>query len=103
MRPLLTLISVAAMIGMAAPASAYTSDDEFLATVQAAGISAPNPERAIAAGKWVCQRAGEGAQMVDLVKAVQAQNPGLSADNAAKFAAIAANVYCPNALGAKTG
>ena len=44
--------------------------------------------------------------MADLVKTVQAQNPGLSSDNAAKFAAIAANVYCPNALpatGAKTG
>lgn len=100
MRPLLTLIGVATLIGMAAPAQAYTSDEEFLATVQAAGISAPDPQRAISAGKWVCQRAGEGAQMADLVKTVQAQNPGLSADNAAKFAAIAANVYCPNALGA---
>jgi hypothetical protein len=100
MKPLLALLGAAAVIGIAAPAHAYTSDDEFLATVQAAGIHAPDPQRAITAGRWVCQRAGEGAQMADLVKSVQAQNPGLSADNAAKFAAIAANVYCPNALGA---
>ncbi len=106
MKPLLTLLGAAAMIGIAAPAQAYTSDEQFLATVQAAGIHAPDPERAISAAKWVCQRAGEGAQMADLIKTVQAQNPGLSSDNAAKFAAIAANVYCPNALPAasvKTG
>jgi hypothetical protein len=100
---LLALTSLAVVIDMAVPAHAYTSDEEFLATIQAAGISYPDPQRVIAAGKWVCQKAGEGERMVDLVKRVEALNPGLTEDNAAKFAAIAANVYCPNALAAKGG
>lgn len=53
MKLLLTLASLAAMIGAAAPASADGVDDTFLATLHAAGISFPDPARAIAAGKWV--------------------------------------------------
>jgi len=37
---------------------------------------------------------------VDVVKDIQAQNSGLRGDNAARFTAIAANVYCPSALSA---
>jgi hypothetical protein len=93
------LASLAAMIGMAAPAYADASDDRFLASLQAAGVTFPDPVKVIAAGKWVCQTVGQGAQMVDVVKTIQTKNPGLSGDNAAKFTAIAANVYCPQALG----
>jgi Protein of unknown function (DUF732) len=95
---LLTLTSLAAMIGMAAPAYADATDDTFLATLHAAGITAPQPDKAIAAGKWVCNMVHLGDPMVDVVKTVQTANPGLSADNAAKFTAIAANVYCPATL-----
>ena len=94
----LALTSLAAAIGMAVPAHADGNDDAFLASLQAAGITFPDPGRAIAAGKWVCQAAGQGTPMADVVKAVQAQNSKLREDNAAKFTAIAANVYCPNAL-----
>ena len=38
--------------------------------------------------------------MADIVKTIQTQNPGLHGDNAARFAAIAANVYCPTTLAA---
>jgi Protein of unknown function (DUF732) len=103
---LLTLTSLAAAIGMAVPAHADSNDDAFLASLQAAGITYPDPARVIAAGKWVCQAVGQGTQMVDVVKTVQAQNSGLRGDNAAKFTAIAANVYCPQALttsGGKAG
>jgi Protein of unknown function (DUF732) len=100
---LLALAGLAVVIGMAGPARAYTADDEFLATIQAAGIVYPDPQRVIAAGRWVCQKAGEGQRMVDLVKSVEEMNPGLTADKAAKFAAIAAHVYCPNALPATGG
>jgi hypothetical protein len=95
---LLALTSLAATIGMALPARADSNDDAFLVSLQAAGITFPDPGRAIAAGKWVCQAVGQGTPMVDVVKTIQTQNSGLRGDNAAKFTAIAANVYCPNAL-----
>jgi hypothetical protein len=98
MKPLLMLASTAAMIGMAAPAYADAMDDQFLAALQATGVTFPDPARAIAAGRWVCQAVGQGTQMVDVVKTVEDRNPGLREENAAKFAAIAATAYCPSAL-----
>jgi hypothetical protein len=99
----LTLTSLAALVGMAVPARADGNDDAFLVSLNAAGITYPDPVRVIAAGKWVCQAAGQGTQMVDIVKTIQAQNSGLHGDNAARFTAIAANVYCPQALSATAG
>ncbi len=99
MRLLLVLTSFAGMIGMAAPAFADTSDDQFLASLQAAGIGYPSPDRVIAAGKLVCQLAGQGKPMADVVNTIQGANPGLHGDNAARFTAIAAEAYCPKALG----
>ncbi|WP_231995772.1 DUF732 domain-containing protein [Mycobacterium sp. 852002-51163_SCH5372311] len=96
--PILTLAGLAVVLGVAGPAYADSTDDEFIATIQAAGISFPDPARVIAAGKWVCETAGQGTQMVDVVKDVQRLNPGLSQEKAAKFTAIAANIYCPKAL-----
>ncbi|WAC89732.1 DUF732 domain-containing protein [Mycobacterium sp. Aquia_213] len=98
MRRILLLISAVAMVGTAAPAYADPMDDQFLAALQASGVTFPDPARAIAAGKWVCQAVGQGTQMVDVVKTVEDRNPGLREDNAAKFAAIAATAYCPSAL-----
>jgi Protein of unknown function (DUF732) len=95
---LLALTSLAAMVGVAAPARADSSDDAFLASLHAAGITFPDPGPAIGAGRWVCQAVGKGTQMVDVVKTIQSRNPGLHGDNAARFTAIAANVYCPQAL-----
>ena len=97
-RLLLTLTSLAAAIGMAGPARADDKDLAFLTSLQAAGITYSDPTRAIAAGKWVCQAVGQGRQMVDVVKSIQAENSGLRGDNAARFTAIAADVYCPQAL-----
>ena len=102
MKLLLTLASLAAMVGAAAPAYADGVDDTFLATLRAAGINFPDPVRAIAAGKWVCNAAHGGNPMADVVKTVQSENPGLRGDNAARFTAIAANVYCPTTLAANT-
>jgi Protein of unknown function (DUF732) len=99
MRPILLLAGLAAAIGMAAPAHADSDDDRFLASLQAAGVTFPDAAKVIAAGKWVCQTVGQGTQMTDVVKTIQTKNPGLSGDNAAKFTAIAASVYCPQALG----
>ncbi|MCV7099639.1 DUF732 domain-containing protein [Mycobacterium palustre] len=104
MKPLLlTLTSLATLVGMAVSARADSNDDAFLVSLNAAGITYPDPARAISAGKWVCQAVGQGTQMADVVKKVQAQNSGLHGDNAARFTAIAANVYCPQALSAVGG
>ena len=89
---LVMLTSFAAAIGVAVPAHADDNDVAFLTSLQAAGITYPDPSRAIAAGKWVCQAVGQGRQMVDVVKSIQAENSGLRGDNAARFTAIAANV-----------
>jgi hypothetical protein len=99
MRPLLVLISFAGMIGLAAPAYADPADDAFLAELQAAGIGFPAPDRVIAAGRLVCQLSGQGKPMADVVNTIQGANPGLHGDNAARFTAIAAKVYCPQAIG----
>jgi len=99
MRPLLVLIGVAGMIGMAAPAYADANDDAFLAALQKAGIGFPAPDRVIAAGRLVCQLSGQGKPMADVVNTIQGANPGLHGDNAARFTAIAADAYCPQAIG----
>jgi hypothetical protein len=103
MKPLLALWALAALIGMAAPAHADGNDDSFLASLQAAGITYQSVDRVIAAGKSVCKMVDQGKQMVDVVKTVQNLNPGLHGDNAARFTAIAANVYCPQALTVVSG
>jgi Protein of unknown function (DUF732) len=97
-KPFVALASVAVVIGFAVPAHADAADDQFLATIKAAGITFGDPSKVISAGKWVCKMSGQGSQMADLVKTIQAQNPGLTGDNAARFTAIAANTYCPEAL-----
>ena len=89
------------MIGMAVPAHADSTDDTS-SPHYAAGISYPYPDRAIAAGKWVCNMVHQGNPMVDVVKSIQTENPGLQGDNAARFTAIAANVYCPTTLAGDT-
>lgn len=103
MKPLPALSFLAVVIGMAAPAYADGNDDAFLATLQAAGITYQSPDRAIAAGKSVCKMADQGRSMVDVVKTIQNLNPNLHGDNAARFTAIAANLYCPQALSAVNG
>ncbi|CNI54640.1 DUF732 domain-containing protein [Mycobacterium conspicuum] len=102
MKYLLTLASLATVLGTAAPAYADGADDIFLGSLRAAGITFPDPERAIAAGKWVCSAVHGGNAMVDVVKTVQNENPGLRGDNAAQFTAIAANTYCPTTLAGNT-
>ena len=102
MRPLLLLITFAGVIGMAAPAYADTSDAEFLAALQKAGIGFPSPDKVIAAGRLVCQLSGQGKPMADVVNTIQGANPGLHGDNAARFTAIAADAYCPQAIGQPT-
>jgi hypothetical protein len=97
MRFLPALASFAAMIAMAVPAHADSTDDQFLAALGAAGITYPDPDKAIAAGKSVCKMANDNnMRMANVVIVIHNSNPRLLWDEAAKFTAIAAHAYCPD-------
>ena len=100
---LVALFGAAGVLGFAAPAYADpaegTDDVGFLATVRDAGLTYSNPGQAIAFGKTVCGWIGAGKPGPELVQDLQKNNPGLSADHATLFVAIAAKYYCPQQLG----
>ncbi|OBG49580.1 hypothetical protein A9X03_27485 [Mycobacterium sp. E1715] len=98
MKLVLTISSVAVMIGLAAPAYADDTDGAFLASLDAAGFTYTDPGQAIQAAHYVCSAASGGTAIADIATAVQKGDSALSADKAAKFTAIAANAYCPDAL-----
>lgn len=87
-------------IGLAAPAQAGSADDNasFLAALGEAGIHYNSPGQAVAAGEAVCQLMNEGKTGTDVVWQLVLTNPGLTDETAAKFASIAARVYCPHQL-----
>jgi Protein of unknown function (DUF732) len=98
MKILLALTTFAAMIGMATPAHADSTDDSFIASLKAADISFSDPDAAVGAGKWVCDKVNGGTDMSSVVKTLETKNSSLNPDKASKFAAIAANAYCPDAI-----
>jgi hypothetical protein len=98
MKLLLPLACFAAVIGMAVPAHADSTDDSFIASLNAAGITYSDPDAAVGAGKWVCDKVNGGTDMSDVVKTLTSKNSSLNPDKASKFAAIAANAYCPDAI-----
>jgi hypothetical protein len=98
MKLLLALTSLAAIIGMSVPAHADSTDDAFIASLKAVGITFSDPDKAVGAGKWVCDTVNGGTQMTDVVKTLQDKNSSLSEEKANKFAAIAADAYCPQAI-----
>ena len=103
MRLVLLLAGVTVAIGTAASAHADVDgrDQAFLTTLSQAGVTYLNPERAVAAGKSVCDLVDGGMTGAEIVKNLQEKNPGFVGDGAAKFAAIAAQAYCPTALTAQ--
>jgi hypothetical protein len=98
MKLILALTSFAAMIGIAAPAHADSTDDSFIASLKAAGITYTDQDAAVGAGKWVCDKVNGGTDMSDVVTTLTKKNTSLNPDKASKFAAIAANAYCPDAV-----
>ena len=98
MKRLLLLASIAAAIGLAAPAHADAGDDGFLAALQQAGITHRGAPEAIAAGRAVCQLMDQGLTPMDTVNAVRSTNPGFTPEHAARFAITAASAYCPQHL-----
>ncbi len=100
MKKVLLLAGVAVAIGTAASAHAdiTAKDQAFLNSLSQAGLVYMSPERAVAAGKSVCDLADGGMEGAEIVKNLQEKNPGFNGDGAAKFAALAAQSYCPEKL-----
>ncbi|BBY56639.1 DUF732 domain-containing protein [Mycobacterium koreense] len=107
---LLGALGVAAVIGLAAPAGAEpgtdgtpgSQDDGFIDALRAAGITFPDPAQAVSAAHTMCGLADSGEPGLEILHDLKVNNPGISTDGAAEFAAIAANTYCPHEL-APTG
>ncbi|MBW0018382.1 MAG: DUF732 domain-containing protein [Mycobacterium sp.] len=93
-------VATGAVFGTAAPAKADldSTDQAFLVTLRQAGVTYQDPESAIRAGKTVCSLVASGMSGADVVKSLQDNNPGFQGDGAGKFAAIAAEAYCPKAI-----
>lgn len=99
MRLLLTLTSLLVVMGLAAPAHADPSQDQaLLVSLNAAGIKYKDPASVVVTGQAVCDMANAGKSGVEVVNMLQGANPGLSQENAARFTAIAAGIYCPAKL-----
>lgn len=100
MKRLLTLVSVLTAIGLAAPAYGEPEGDDgaFLAALQNAGFTYTSPGLVITSAKAVCGFISKGETGLQVVHDVKDQNPGMTMDDAARFAAIASNAYCPEHL-----
>jgi hypothetical protein len=102
MRPLLALLGVSTMIGLAAPAygdpNGGADDVGFLASLRSAGITYTSPDGAIAFAKTVCVSMGSGESGLQVVQDLKTNNPALTTDHASKFVAISAKYYCPQQL-----
>lgn len=105
-RGVLSAWVVAAVVGAPAyadPGAGDGGDDgagdaAFLTALRAAGLTFASEEQAIVAGHAVCSMANNGETGLQVVKQLTTDNPGLTMDAAARFAAAAANAYCPHQL-----
>lgn len=70
----------------------------FLAALQQDGISYPDPNQAIAAGKAVCTCLNNGESGLRLIHDLKTRNSGFDMESASQFAVIAAKYYCPQQL-----
>lgn len=96
MRFLLVLVSIAAVIGLAAPAYAdVNNDQDFLKDLRDAGITYQNGDNAITIGKSVCELLDDGQSSAEIVTQLRNQNPAFQGASAAKFTYLASAHYCP--------
>ncbi len=105
MRLLFAPLGAFVVISFAAPAHAEPDGDDaaFLANLSNSGITYSSPSQAIASAKAVCGLMGRGETGLQVVSDIKDQNPGMTMDGAAKFAALASSAYCPHHLAPKTG
>lgn len=109
MKLLGALIAGVTVVGLAAPAQADPEpgaqpDDAgfgnaaFLESLRDAGITYRSPSQAVDAGRAVCGLVDRGEPGLQVIADLKSNNPGFTTDDAAQFAAIAANTYCPHQL-----
>ena len=98
MKRLLMLTSVAAMIGMAAPAYADDppsgADADFISQLKAAGLTDQDPKKAIEAAKDMCSLIDNGTPKPEIQSNLLSRNPGLTTQGAAQFMTLAEGKYC---------
>lgn len=94
------LASFVAALAVAAPAHADPSgpDANFLGELNKDGITYQSGPVAISVGKRACSLMDQGLPAADVIKDVASRNPGFTGDGAAKFTAIASQIYCPQHL-----
>lgn len=104
MKRLLALLSIAALIGFAAPASADPvpepdgDDGGFVSALQQSGFTFSTPGSAVTAGRAVCSCLNNGESGLELVHDVKSHNPGMDMEMASNFALLSAKFYCPHQL-----
>jgi Protein of unknown function (DUF732) len=108
MRLLSALFAILAMIGLAPsahgdPGGPEGQDANFITALANAGITVPDPSKAIVSAQAVCGLMRNGESGLQVLTDVKNQNPGLTLDAAAMFTAIASNTYCPEHLGTEGG
>jgi hypothetical protein len=81
-------------LGFAGTAGASSTDNAFLAQLQADGITPPTAARAISDAHAVCAALDAGNSPQAVINAV-AESTGLNQKGAKVFAVDAASAYCP--------
>jgi Protein of unknown function (DUF732) len=96
MRLLFVLTSVAAAIGLAAPAYAdIDNDQDFLKDLRDAGLNYQDGGNAVTIGKSVCELLDDGQSTAEIVTQLRNQNPAFQGASAAEFTYLSAAHYCP--------
>lgn len=105
MRLASVLLIVPVAVSLAVPVHADPSGDDadFLTGLKQAGITYTNGDRAVAAGKGICDQMDHGQSATDVVKNLTDANGGFTPNGAAKFTVIAVSAYCPKHLGNDSG
>ena len=104
MKRLLALVSVFTAISLAGPAYGEPEGDDaaFLAALENAGFTYSSPGQVITSAKAVCGMISKGETGLQVVHDIKNENPGMTMDGAARFAALASNAYCPEHLTPKS-
>jgi hypothetical protein len=103
MKRLLMLLSVASMIGMAAPVYADpdtpsdNKDSDFLQGMSNAGLTYKDGGQAVAVAKNVCDMADKGTSESEIENNLVTLN-NFSGSSAKQFIVLAAKSYCPKQL-----
>lgn len=106
MKPLLALLWLPTMIGVAGVA--YADPDvagaldphgvALLDSLHAAGITYNREDRVIATAQAVCTLVASGKSGPEVLAVLRGSNPALTPEHAGQFLAIAMRSYCPEQL-----